>query len=77
MVMDIISVVFCSPLQSCIEEGYILSYAYVSGYAMRMGCNGEPTSFPLINDICGRCAGDNSSCVDCNGVKDGGMFVCS
>lgn len=42
---------------------------------MRMGCNGEAASFPLIDDICGVCGGDNSTCVDCSGEKDGGGWT--
>lgn len=41
----------------------------------RLGCDGEPSSLKLLTDSCGVCGGDNRTCVDCNGDKDGGTML--
>lgn len=38
-----------------------------------IGCDGNPNS-ATIEDACGVCDGDNSTCTDCNGVVNGDSF---
>lgn len=38
-------------------------------------CTGYPFfSEPRIEDACGICGGDNSSCADCAGIVNGSMY---
>lgn len=48
-----------------------MSYAFLGAKAMRLGCNGKASTVPFINDVCGKCGGDNSSCIDCAGTQGG------
>lgn len=62
-------------MQECAAEDAVVSVGYVTGYAMRVGCNGKPSPFKLVNDECGVCNGDGSTCTDCTGTKNGGEFM--
>lgn len=64
-------------LQSCMAEDSLLSFAFLSGSAMKLSCAGKTSDVKLIDDICGKCGGDNSTCIDCHGTHNGGKFdVC-
>ncbi|XP_067936862.1 uncharacterized protein [Watersipora subatra] len=60
---------------NCTRDSSALSYVYISGDAMRLGCNDKASPVPLVFDICNDCGGDGSKCVDCNGDQDGDAIM--
>ena len=57
----------------CIRDRIYRCYFYDES---ELGCDGVPNS-GLINDVCGVCGGNNSTCIDNCGIPNGDNTTCA